>query len=103
MFIKQRCPSAMSAPRAFRCKHVPQGRPSRLSRDRGPQYLTLHISLNICCIVFIVFIHSYSSSRSLSLSEALPTTAIDTVHSLHAKGPVHKIRHARGGRGSEKV
>src|SRR6218665_3185361 len=27
----------------------------------------------------IVFIHFYSASRSLSLSEALPTTAIDTV------------------------
>ena len=33
------------------------------------------------CIVFvfIVFIHLYSASHSLSLSEALPTTAIDTV------------------------
>jgi len=27
----------------------------------------------------IVFIHFYSASHSLSLSEALPTTAIDTV------------------------
>src|SRR6218665_2828393 len=28
----------------------------------------------------IVFIHFYSASHSLSFSEALPTTAIDTVH-----------------------
>jgi len=30
----------------------------------------------LCCIVFIYF---YSASHSMNLSEALPTTAIDTV------------------------
>ena len=35
--------------------------------------------LCVCVLYCIVFIHFYSASRSLSLSEALPTTAIDTV------------------------
>src|SRR6218665_3100255 len=35
-----------------------------------------HTSIVLYCIVFI---HFYSASHSLSLSEALPTTAIDTV------------------------
>src|SRR6218665_528613 len=33
----------------------------------------------------IVFIHFSSASHSMSLSEALPTTAIDTVSEYHAK------------------
>src|SRR6218665_2693782 len=44
-------------------------RPTRLEAD-GKQFKQLY------CIVFI---HFYSASHSLSLSEALPTTAIDTV------------------------
>ena|SRR6218665_3263767 len=39
-------------------------------KARGPLHVVLH---------GIVFIHFYSASHSMSLSEALPTTAIDTV------------------------
>jgi len=41
-----------------------------------------------CCIVLI---HFYSASHSMSLSEALPTTAIDTVSEfLHAEALFYK-------------
>jgi len=34
-------------------------------------------------LYFILFIHFYSASHSMSLLEALPTTAIDIVSELH--------------------
>src|SRR6218665_1967172 len=42
--------------------------------------LTVYVVLSIVSVLFcIIFIHFYSASHSMSLSEALQTTAIDTV------------------------
>ena len=40
----------------------------------------------------IVFIHFYSASHSMSLSEALPTTAIDTVSEFTRQSTMSTIR-----------
>ena len=56
-------------------KHFPFLLP-RLGYGTIEIILLLLLLLLLYCIVFI---HFYSASHSLSLSEALPTTAIDTV------------------------
>jgi len=64
----------------------------------GLQLLSLRLctvlwSIILCCIVFI---HFYSASHSLSLSEVLPTTAIDTVSEFTPRSAVvwwcHPVR-----------
>ena len=45
-------------------------------------YACMYTSVVMYCIVFI---HFYSASHSMSLSEALPTTAIALCRSLHAE------------------
>jgi len=49
------------------------------SRGRNVVYKTY------CIVLFSVFIHFYSASHNMSLSEALPTTAIDTVSEFYAE------------------
>jgi len=46
-------------------------------------------TLELYCIVFI---HFYSASHSLSLSEALPTTAIDTVSEFTRRSATDNCR-----------
>jgi len=41
--------------------------------------ILIHVYFFILLLYCIVFVHFYSASHSMSLSEALPTTAIDTV------------------------
>src|SRR6218665_1538325 len=58
-------------------------RRTRNGRNHPCTYLylsvCLYVRLSLLCWRPIVFIHFYSASPSMSLSEALPTTAIDTV------------------------
>src|SRR6218665_2132969 len=44
------------------------------------------------CIVFYCIVHFYSASNSLSLSEALPTTAIDTVSEFTSRSAIGNCR-----------
>jgi len=46
----------------------------------------LHCTVLYCIVLYcIVFIHFHSASHGMSLSDALPTTAIDIVRSLHTE------------------
>ena len=42
-------------------------------------YILVYVGKYCIVLYCIVFIHFYSASHNLSLAEALPTTAIDTV------------------------
>ena len=44
--------------------------------------------MNITVMNIIVFIHFYSASHSMSLSEALPTTAIDIVSEFTCRSAI---------------
>src|SRR6218665_3991259 len=69
-------------PRVTARRHIPclRSLSPAIALPVYPTDVTFPETLNIHVIYYcIVFIHFYSASHSMSLSEALPTIAIDTV------------------------